>query len=245
MPSSLHTHSHPSAPRLRRATGAALLALSCLALPACGPEVRGSPQPPPSFGPVQSVWWGCPNLQGVYTWPPVAESAGSAVAATRRPPTTGELPFYAMGAEMQVWLRQEHGEATLRTRAINRARNVRNSMARQWSLITYGPAQAHCASNMLDLEPAQSPDSGGGSDKSGHAVLGYRLALLKDGALAVGTRRFVPGGKGSYFSWGGQSYGSYDLPDGEAWSWVKLARSGPGDREPPVEDAYVPGATAP
>ena len=194
---------------------------------------------------MQGAWWGCPSLQGVYAWPPVPETPGGSSVQARRQPPAGELPFYAMGAEMQVWLRQERGQTTLRTRAVNRARNVRNAMARQWSLITYGAAQTHCSSNMLDLKPAQAPDSdgGSGSDKGSGAVLGYRLALLKDGALALGTRRFVPGGKGSYFSWGGQSYGSYDLPDGEAWSWVKLARTGPGDREPPVEDAYVPGAT--
>ena len=250
----LRTQTPPSLPlpqhgprARRRSTGRSALLLwsCCLLLSACGPELQGSPKPPPSFGPVQGAWWGCPSLQGVYAWPPLPEHpSGSSVQARRQPPT-GELPFYAMGAEMQVWLRQERGETTLRTRAVNRARNVRNAMARQWSLVTYGAAQTHCSSNMLDLKPVQSPDSEGGSGKSGGAVLGYRLALLKDGALAVGTRRFVPGGKGSYFSWGGQSYGSYDLPDGEAWSWVKLARTGPGDREPPVEDAYVPGATAP
>ena len=237
----------PAARRLRRATGAALLGLACGVLPACGPEVRGSPKPPPTFGPVQSAWWGCPALQGVYAWPPVADSAGPAGAATRRLPATGGLPFYAMGAEMQVWLRQERGETTVRTRAVNRARNVRTSLTRQWSLMTYGAAQTHCSGGMLDLSPAQMP--GGAAGRGGAtgqgALLGFRLALLKDGALAVGTRRVVPGGTGSYFSWGGQSYGSYDLPDGEAWSWVKLARSAPGDREPPVEDAYVPGATAP
>ena len=230
----------------RRSVGrGALLALSCLLLSACGPELRGSPKPLPSFGPVQGAWWGCPSLEGVYAWPPVAESPGESKASARRQPATGELPFHAMGAEMQVWLRQERGETTLRTRAINRARNVRDSMARQWSLITYGSSQTHCTSGMLDLKPAHASDRGDGGDKSRDLLLGFRLALLKDGALAVGTRRLIPGGKGSYFSWGGQSYGSYDLPDTEDWSWIKLPRSASGDREPPVEDAYVPGATAP
>ena len=74
---------------------------------------------------------------------------------------------------------------------------------------------------------------------------GFRLALLKDGGLAVGKRTLSTGNKGSYFSWGGQSYGSYDAPDVETWTWLKLARTAAGDSEPPVIDAYVPGATAP
>ena len=70
-------------------------------------------------------------------------------------------------------------------------------------------------------------------------------ALLKDGGLAVGKRTLTTGNKGSYFSWGGQSYGSYDAPDVETWTWFKLARTAAGDSEPPVIDAYVPGATSP
>lgn len=250
MPSSARTFFAPrgsrrAALRLRRAGGAVLLVLSCALLSACGPEVRGSPKPPPSFGPAQSAWWGCPALQGVYAWPPVADTAVPAGAAARRTPGTGELPFHTMGAEMQVWLRQERGETTVRTRAINRARNVRTAMTRQWSLATYGPAQMHCSGGLLDLEPSQPPDRAEGGDPGKGVLQGFRLVPLKDGALAVGTRRRVPGGSGAYFSWGGQSYGRYDLPDADVWTWAKLARTDPGDREPAVIDAYVPGATAP
>jgi len=221
----------------------AVLVLCCLALSACGPDVQGSPKPPPAFGPVQSRWFGCPALQGVYAWPPVDASGVHGTRPSNRRWEPGELPFYVNGPEMQVWLQQLRGETTLRTRTINRARNVRSSLARQWSLVTYGGAQVRCTSGMLDVVPQDAPR---GKDAGGTGGLqGFRLALLKDGALAVGTRTLSTGNKGSYFSWGGQSYGSYDAPDIETWSWSKLARMAPGDREPPVVDAYVLGATSP
>jgi hypothetical protein len=218
--------------RVQRPSGAAALALCCLALAACGPQVKGSPKPPPAFGPVQNSWFGCPPLQGVYAWPPV-DPAG----------VRGSLPFFAGSPEMQVWVQQQRSETTVRTRAINRARNVRTPLTRQWSLVTYGGAQARCSSGMLDLVPHTAPlgKESGTSD----VLQGFRLALLKDGGLAVGKRTLTTGNKGSFFSWGGQSYGSYDAPDVETWTWFKLTSTAAGDSEPPVVDAYVPGATVP
>ncbi|MEO7886239.1 MAG: hypothetical protein ABI893_10625 [Polaromonas sp.] len=221
----------------------AVLALSCLVLAACGPELQGSPTPPKGFGPLQSTWFGCPSLQGVYAWPPVEESGVHGNRPSNRRIREGGLPFYVNGPEMQIWVQQAGGATTLRTRTVNRARNVRSPLTRQWSLVTYGRAQAHCTSGMLDVAATNVPsDNPGGGAR---VLPGFRLALLKDGALAVGTRTLSTGNKGSYFSWGGQSYGSYDAPDVETWSWSKLARIAQGDQEPAVVDAYVPGATAP
>lgn len=217
--------------------------MCCLALAACGPEVKGSPKPPPAFGAVQSSWFGCPSVQGVYAWPPVEASGVHGPKPANHRWEQGSLPFYANAPEMQIWVQQLQGGITLRTRTINRARNVRSSLTRQWSLVTYSSAQARCSSGMLDVAPQEAS---GGKHAGGTGVLqGFRLALLMDGALAVGTRTLSTGNKGSYFSWGGQSYGSYDAPDVETWTWLKLARTAAGDSEPAVMDAYVPGATAP
>ncbi|WP_082615391.1 hypothetical protein [Acidovorax sp. Root267] len=230
-------------PRVCHARLVAVLALCCVALSACGPELQGSPKPPKAFGPVQSSWFGCPPLQGVYAWPPVDASGVHGNRPSNRRWEQGGLPFYVNGPEMQIWVQQAGGEMTMRTRTINRARNIRSSLTRRWSLVTYGGAQTRCTSGMLDVVPQDIPE---GKDAGGTGVLqGFRLALLKDGALAVGTRTVSTGNKGSYFSWGGQSYGTYDAPDVETWSWSKLARTAPGDREPSIVDAYVPGATAP
>ncbi|WP_235504147.1 hypothetical protein [Acidovorax sp. Leaf84] len=218
--------------------------LACLALAGCGPDLQGSPQPPKEFGPVQSAWFGCPSMQGVYAWPPVAGAYAQGRIASNRRPWEGGLPIHINGPEMQIWVQQAGGETTLRTRTINRARNVRSPLTRQWGLATYGGAETSCSSGMLDVAlrdiPVASTDYGGNS-----ARRGFRLALMKDGSLAVGIRTVSTGHKGSYFSWGGQSFGSYDAPDIEHWSWSQLARTGPGDKEPAVVDAYVPGATTP
>ena len=226
-----------------RTLASAVLGLSCLVLSACGPDVQGSPTPPKTFGPAQSTWFGCPSLQGVYAWPPVAASGAHGNSPPNRRWEQDALPFYANGAEMQIWVQQLRGETTLRTRTINRARNVRSMLTRQWSLVTYTSGQARCSAGMLDVvREGVSPGNESGGPK---VRQGFRLALMKDGALAVGTRTLTTGNKGSYFSWGGQSYGSYDAPDVETWTWFKLARTDAGDREPPAIDAYVPGATAP
>lgn len=227
----------------RRAPWRAVLALSCLVLSACGPQLQGSRTPPEGFGPPQSSWLGCPSLQGVYAWPPVETTGVHGSRPPNRRWEQGELPFYVNGPEMQIWVQQGGGATTLRTRTINRARNVRSSLTRQWSLVTYGSAQIRCSSGMLDVAATNGPGDNPGKGTGG--LPGFRLALLKDGALAIGTATLSTGNKGSYFSWGGQSYGTYDAPDVETWSWFKLARIAPGDREPPVMDAYVPGATKP
>jgi len=249
----LPPHSSPRTPERRGEHGqhaqparwAALLALCCLALSACGPEVQGSPKPPEAFGAVQSSWFGCPALQGVYGWPPVDATGAYGSRPPNRRWGPGELPFYANGPEMQIWVQQRRGETTLRTRTINRARNVRSPLTRQWSQVTYGGAQIRCSAGMLDVVAQGAPPSDGEDAGDPKVQRGFRLALMKDGALAVGSRTLSTGNKGSYFSWGGQSYGSYDAPDVETWSWFKLARTDTGDREPPAIDAYVRGATAP
>lgn len=243
LPLPLHSGLRTPHGRVQRTCWTAALAVCCLALAACGPEVQGAPKPPPAFGPVQSSWFGCPSLQGVYAWPPVEPGGAHGSRPANHPGGQGSLPFFTGSPEMQVWVQQQRGETTLRTRTINRARNVRTSLTRQWSLVTYSGAQAHCSSGMLDLVPQTA--SPGKEPGSSGALQGFRLALLKDGALAVGKRTLTTGNKGSYFSWGGQSYGSYDAPDVETWTWLKLARTAAGGSEPPVIDAYVPGATAP
>lgn len=230
---------------VRHVCQTAALALCGLVLSGCGPERHGSPKPPEAFGPLHSSWLGCPSLQGVYAFSPVGANDVRGNKPSNRRPEPAGLPFSVNGPELQIWIQQGRGETILRTRMVNRARNVRNSLTRQWSLATYGAAQTQCTSGMLDVKPQAASDGNVNGNGGTRSVPGFRLALLKDGALAVGTRTLSTGNKGSFFSWGGQSYGTYDAPDVETWSWSKLARTGPGDREPAVVDAYVPGATAP
>lgn len=229
---------------LSRTACCTALAAWCLLLAACGNEVRGSPEPPAEFGARQSSLVGCPSLQGVYAWPPVAGEYAGGKIPSNRTPWDGGLPVPVNGREMQIWVQQPPGGQTVvRTRLVNRARNVRNVLARQWSLATYGRSELGCTSGMLELKPR---DTSAANHYGGTSIRrGFRLARMKDGALAVGIHTLSTGHTGSFFSWGGQSYGSYKAADVEYWSWSKLALQGPGDQEPAPIDAYAPGATAP
>jgi hypothetical protein len=228
----------------RMAGCTACAALCLLLLAACGNEVRGTPEPPAEFGARERSLVGCPSLQGVYAWPPVAGEYAGGKIPSNRTPWDGGLPVPVHGREMQIWVQQQAGGQTvLRTRLVNRERSVRNVLARQWSLATYDRGQVGCTSGMLELEPR---DTHAANHYGGTGIRrGFRLARMKDGALAVGIHTLSTGHTGSFFSWGGQSYGSYKAADVEYWSWSKLALLEPGDKEPAPIDAHVPGATAP
>lgn len=230
-------------PGLRRPCLLPLLLAPCLALPVWGAQEQGQPDPPKAFGPVEHALVGCPSVQGVYAWPPVEGEYAHGKIATNRTPWEGGLPVRIHGQEMQIWVQQSGGQLVMRSRLVNRARNLRTGMTRQWSLATYGSGQIRCTSNMLDMAPQ---DTAATNDYGGKGIRrGFRLARMKDGSLAVGIHTVSYGQTGSWFSWGGQSYGSYNLPDVDYWSWSKLPRLEPGDKEPAVVDAYEPGATRP
>ncbi len=236
-------HGNPSCEPGRTAV-AGLLAAACLSLAACGNEVHGSSEPPKAFGPVDGALVGCPSMQGVYAWPPVQGEYAQGKIASNRTPWDGGLPVPVHGREMQIWVQQTVGGQTLvRARLINHARNLRTRLARDWSLATYGGAQVRCMSGMLDVAPQ---DTHATNHYGGKGIRrGFRLARMKDGSLAVGIHTVSHGHTDSFFSWGGQSYGSYKAADIEYWSWSRLTRLGPGDQEPAPVDAYVPGATTP
>ena len=210
-----------SSPRMSTSVAFALVAL----LGGCGGDVAGSPEPPKEFGPRATSWFGCPSMQGVYAWPPVAGA---------RRPWAGGVPLPIHGAEMQVWVRQMSPGIVLQGRSINRLANVRDRMAREWSRAEY--ANGRCRSGMLEfagVAPGAKSDRGLGGD----VAEGFRLARLADGALAVGIMTVERGRTGTIFSWGDQSYGAYTLPDRIHWRWSKLARLDDGDREPAPIDA--------
>lgn len=227
-----------------RGSASTALAVACLVLAACGNDVHGSPEPPAEFGARERSLIGCPSLQGVYAWPPVAGEYAQGKIPSNRTPWDGGMPVSVQGREMQLWVQQPAGGQTvMRTRLINRARNVRSRLTREWGLVTYGGGQVRCNSGMLEMEPK---DTQAANHYGGTGIRrGFRLARMKDGSLAVGIHTLSFGHTGSWFSWGGQSYGHYAAPEVDHWSWSKLAQLEPGDKEPAVVDAYEPGATKP
>lgn len=194
----------------------------CL-LTACGPEVSGSPKPPPEFGAVAGKLLGCPSMEGLYAWPPVDGEYAKSIPTNRRP-WEGGRPVPVYRGQMQIKVEQSGSRVTIRSRMIRPA-SVKSGEARDWAYIEYGVAEFSCKSDTLQFAEAEfgNPHDYGG----GGARRSFALARLKDGALAVGIKTVSTGRGGSLFSWGGQSYGSYDAPDKVFWSWSKLASLDP------------------
>jgi hypothetical protein len=201
-----------------------LSALCCLPLlAACGPEVSGSPEPPKEFGAVQGKLLGCPSMAGLYAWPPV-EGEYAKFFPTNRTPWDGGRPVPVYPRKMQIKVEETGSRVTVRARVIGEA-SMKSSEARDWGYVEYGVAQYSCKSGMLVFEelPVGNAANYGGTD----AKRGFTLAKMKDGSLAVGIKTTAMGRSGSFFSWGGQSYGSYGAPDKVFWSWSRLGALDP------------------
>ena len=162
---------------------------------------------------------GCPSMAGLYAWPPVDGEYAKSIP-TNRQPWEGGRPVQVYRGQMQIKVEQSGSRVTIRSRTI-RPDSLRSSRAGEWAYIEYGIAQFSCKSDMLVFEEVEFGNAAnyGGSG----ARRGFTLARLKDGALAVGIKTVSTGRGGSIFSWGGQSYGSYNAPDKTFWSWSKLA----------------------
>ena len=217
-----------------RQTALALICMLCTLGAGCGQEVIGSPKPPKEFGPVSRTLFGCPSMQGVFAWPPV-DGEYSVVIPSNRIPWDGGIPISIYGKELQIWIK--HGQSVaIRTRKINRMSNVNDVLARKWGLKTYNYSEYSCSSNMLEFDAidVDIKDNYGGEG----IRRGFKLALLKDGAIAVGIKTISYGRTTSIPLWGQRSYGSFKIRDAVYWSWSKLARIGAGDTEPAPMDAY-------
>lgn len=203
-------------------------ACAALALAACG---RGADAPPADFGPVAGTLFGCPSVEGVYAWPPVAGAYSSGKYPTNRPPWEDGKPVPIHGSAMQIWVKEKGGSALwFRARTVNPAIAAGTPVSGGWSFAEYHRGQWVCKESMFEMASEeigpQSNFGGTGARRS------FRLARLKDGGLAVGIRTVAHGGKDALWSYEGHTLGEYDAPDRQFWSWSKLARTGPGDREP-------------
>jgi hypothetical protein len=206
-----------------------------LVLAGCRAEVVGPPAPPAEFGDHDRPLFGCPELEGVYRWPPVAgEYAGGAMASNREP-WAGGTPVPVGRGEMQIWVSDDDGLVSVRSRRINRAANVHDRLAREWSYVEYAAGEYRCADGMLQVEPMEIPAE---EDYGGTGLRrGFRLARLADGALAVDIETVAFGRTESLFTWADSSAGTIALPDKTFHAWSKLERMGPGDVEPAPIDA--------
>lgn len=212
----------------------ALLACGALMLVGCRAETYGSPKPPADFGGVDAPLLGCPEVVGEYAWPPVAGEHSGRMATNREPWGRG-IPVPVGRGEMQIWVSEEDGRVTLRSRRVNRAANVRDILAREWSYAEYAGDTYACRGGMLVVTPV---DLGEDKDYGGIGIRrGFSLARLDDGGLAVGVLTIAYGNRAHLFGWGDTRAGEYDAPDRHYWSWSKLARTGDGRVEPAPMDA--------
>jgi hypothetical protein len=201
----------------------------CGGLPGCGADRAESP--PPEFGAIERAWFGCPSMEGVYAWPPVAgEYANGKIASNRRPWEDGK-PVPVHGKEMQIWVKEKGGSALwFRARTVNRAVPATTPVSGGWSFNEYHRGQWKCKGSMIEMEAeeigAQANYGGTGARRS------FKLARMKDGALAVGIATVAHGGTDYVFSYDSAKVGAYSTPDRHFWAWSKLARTGPGDKEP-------------
>ena len=217
-----------------RRTAFALICFFCVLGTGCGPQVIGSSKPPKEFGPVSWTLFGCPSMQGVFAWPPVAGEYSLAIPSNRIP-WDGAIPIFIYGKEMQIWIKHDQS-VVFRSRKINRISSVNDVLARKWSLKEYHYLEYSCSSSMLEFDAINVSIK---DDYGGKGVRrGFKLALLKDGDIAVGIKTISYGRTTSISLWGQKSYGSFSAPDAEYWSWSKLARMGAGDTEPAPMDAY-------
>jgi hypothetical protein len=207
--------------------------VGCALLAGCRGEVSGSPTPPAEFGAIARPLFGCPAVQGVYAWPP-SDGTYSKGMATNREPWEGGIPVPARRGRMQIWVTQSHSAVVFRSRSARHMANLRDRLLTEWSYAEHHRGSYSCSRGVLEVEPVDVQTS---EDYGGKGIRrGFKLAVMKDGALAVGVQTVVHGRTSSLFGWGDVHRGSIPLPDKTIWSWSKLTRIGPGDKEPDPED---------
>jgi hypothetical protein len=196
-----------------------------LALGACGADTDA---PPPEFGPLATTWFGCPSLQGVYAWPPVA-GEHARVASNRRAWEDGR-PIFIHGPAMQIWVDESNSSRIVfhgRTPPAGRAPGDLGGGG--WSFAEYHRGQYRCKGSVMEVDDDVGVEPGEGAKPARHA---FRLARMQDGALAVGIYTFVQGGEASLFSYDSATVGKYKVPDRTFWTWSKLARTAPAGKPP-------------
>jgi hypothetical protein len=145
------------------------------------------------------------------------------------------MPVPARRGPMQIWVTQSGTAVVFRSRSARRMAGLRDRLLTEWSYAEHHRGSYSCAWGVLEVAPVDVETT---EDYGGKGIRrGFKLAVMKDGALAVGIQTVVYGRTGSLLGWGDVHRGSIPLPNRTIWSWSKLARIGPGDKEPDPVDA--------
>lgn len=202
-------------------------------------EVPDTSTMPEVFGKLESKFIGCADVVGLYAWPP---TLGKAYVPSH---SRGNQNFLGVPTftKAQIWIKGPYKsgpQMTVLSRMVNTNPDYHNGLAREWSYADYDKNQLHCTGGWVVLPDVPNENA---SELRNYAakrlVMGGKIGRLKGGGLAVGQKVTVSGQTGSYFSWGGQSYGSYNVADHDIWYWTKLERIGPTGEGVKPDDASL------
>lgn len=199
-------------------------------------QTSGSSTPPASLGPLGKPLIGCPEIAGVYVWPPAdgrvyAEDRRSHGFASRKVVGVNVYPYGRFGVRMTgrgspLW-------AVFKERSPDSDAPEPRLKDPGWGYHEWGAPEWRCTFGYLETDevdfeaPTPLPGSGRSPDGAeaahGHktSVL-WRMTRLADGSLALGLREHITGGKQSLFSWGDQSAGTVTEADQDVWHWSRL-----------------------
>ena len=202
-------------------------------LAGCGPgpgEVTGSPDLPLHFGRLKDPR-GCPDLAGLYAWPPSDGSAfGYRADGEPEQGYRGGFLGLPVRGEAQVWIAEPAegtGRLALHSRLAAAPPSGASASASEWAErsprfdCAHGWARVH-----RELVVAGSPH--------GDVRMEAKLGVLTDGALAVGQMAAVPQAPFAV-AVSGFEFFSVARPERTVWSWTKLARIGDTGVDTPAE----------
>ncbi len=217
-------HGHLLLKGLRTKHAAIAVLLSTTALLAGCPmkETVGSDTPPAAFGTLQTRT-GCPQLSGVYAWPPVEGRAfGYRENGSRAEGYTGGFLLLAMGPDALLWILPPDAKArrvTLKGRVPGPGFDA---LLRQhpdgWEPKFHG---FDCSQGWMRL----ARDYNTGIQTAGGGTEEARLTTTEDGALLVGQKVVMPQ-PAATVGWGDVTFFSIPRGDRIVWTWAKLARAG-------------------
>jgi hypothetical protein len=192
----------------------------------CGGEALIEAQVPSEFPAPVERWRGCPEVSGLYAWPP---AQGRARVSLIEPPAPGPRlddlePLVApLHTESQVWVdaSEQTPGLVVRTRMVNRDPNYLNRrLTTEWSYHELGRSDLGCDGTWLEFatdvtDPAVVAHYGTPS-----LAAGVRFARLPDGGLLIGQ-------------W-------LRIDQRIEWHWSRLARVADTGRDAPPVDASLP-----
>jgi hypothetical protein len=214
-------------PQLDRKRSSAILPCILAGLAILGSSeasaAKTSDGPPAEFGAIATPRFGCPRIAGVYAWPPLGLPEPASGSARRMP--FRQIAGLSLHDPAYLWLAQPDADKhlMLRTIAVPGEAEVIGLSNRGWRGRKLANSEHHCRRGWLIIDEHEHPRPDADASHGGATTVGFRIAPLADGSLAIGHWVRVSGRKGS-ISWSDAHIA--DLPAGDVvmWHWARLRR---------------------